>query len=207
MQPYQKASQAIQEQSKEPARIIGNAARTGASLAGFASGGAILKRILPFLSEHIPSDLAAKGIGKVDPRLGKFITGALGNGSTMQQALQFIKEKAENSQDQKKENPKQNLSIIQQYSDELDAFIKNHIQQGRQPLEAGALAQLDPKFKKVISKIEADHKTPFSAILESTYGSAQQPQQQVPQAPQTQNQSPDNNDQMLMAALEKILQM
>ncbi len=198
MQPYQEASQEIRRQGEFPIK----AAATGASIAGSAIGsGLALTRITPFLSKYIPQDLAIKGLSKIDPRFGKFISTTLANGKSFDEIKDFISEKTNEGQ------AKENRSVIQQYSDELDAFIKDHISKGRQPLEAGAIAQLDPKFKKVISQIEKDHKTPFSAILESTYGSAQQPQQQNVQSQQQPAQSQQNTDQALMAALEKILQM
>lgn len=201
MQPYQEASEEILRESKLPGQALQTGVKTAAGLIG---GGAILNKISPFLNKFIPPSIATKALSKIDPRFGKFIKSATDNGHTSEEALEFIKEKVSEP-----EKPKENRSIIQQYSDELDAFIKNHIQQGRQPLEAGAIAQFDPKFKKVIAQMEKDHKIPFSAILESTYGSAQQsqqPQQPIPQQ-QPQQAQGGNNDQMLMAALEKILQM
>lgn len=94
------------------------------------------------------------------------------------------------------ETPNQQ-NIIEQYSPELFQFISDLIGKGRSPLEAGALAQLDKRFMKVIKSMETDHKTPFSSILQSVFGSTQQNKQQ---------QGADT-DQALMAALQKILQM
>ncbi len=176
--------------------------KKGAKAVVGAGTAALTAKVVPFLSQYITPDIAIKGISKVSPQLGGFLRRGMEKGLDVKEDLNFIKNTISNSQ----EKPKQNKSVIQQYSDELDTFIKNHIQQGRQPLEAGALAQLDPKFKKVIAQMEKDHKAPFSAILESTYGSAQQPQQSTPQAQPNQAQG-GNTDQALMAALEKILQM
>ena len=52
----------------------------------------------------------------------------------------------------------------------MHQFIEGEIQKGRSPLEAGALAQLKPEFKKQIEKLSKDHKSPFSAILQTVYG-------------------------------------
>ncbi len=50
MQPYQKASEAIQKRSEKPLKVVGAAATTA------LAGGSIAGRVLPFLSEYIPED-------------------------------------------------------------------------------------------------------------------------------------------------------
>ncbi len=199
MRPSEQASQHQIEKNESLNRNVSRGIKTAVGIGSAALGA----RVLPFLNEFITPDLAIKGISKVSPQLGGLLKKGMDKGLDIKEGLKFLKNNFGNN-----EPPKENRSVIQQYSDELDAFIKDHIGKGRQPLEAGALAQLDPKFKKVIAQIEKDHKSPFSAILESTYGSAQQPQQSA-QQPQGQPQQAQggNNDQALMAALEKILQM
>lgn len=90
MQPYQEASEEIRRQANLPGNLLKKGAAIGASLYG---GGAILKRVAPLLSPLIPSGLAAKGLEKVDPRFGKFIKSAVANGSSLDDILNFIKEK------------------------------------------------------------------------------------------------------------------
>lgn len=196
-QPYQQASDQIIKQTEAPKRLI--------KTAGTIAGSALIARALPLLSPFVPLNLMTKGLSKIDPRLGKFFTAAEKAGFGLEEAREFMKEKI---QPQEK-GAQDNRNIIQKYSDQLHEFLKNHIQQGRDPLEAGALAQLDPKFKNIISKIEKDNKAPFSAILQSSYGSSQQSQQPQQQAQPQQSQQPPqgNNDQDILAALQKILQM
>ena len=205
MQPYQEASEAIQKRREAPGQFLKKAAIAAPSILG---GGAIINRIMPLLNEFIPPNIASKGLEKIDSRFGKFIQGAIGNGSTMDEVMSFIKEKVGGAQE-KQQAPNQQ-SIIEQYSPELFQFLTGEIQKGRQPIEAGALAETSGKFKKAIADMVKDHKAPFSSILESVFGGGQmaqkQPQQQ-PQQTQQPQQGQGNNDQALMAALQKILSM
>jgi len=128
-------------------------------------GAAAASRIVPFLSEHIPLDLAVKGISKISPKLGSFLQSGMDKGLDAKSGLSFIKDnfnKTKSAPDQR--------SIIQQYSPELNEFLQKEIQNGRSPLEAGALAEFSGKYKKAINKMVEDHKTPFSSILESVFG-------------------------------------
>lgn len=201
MQPYQRAAEESKIQGEAPFRL----AKKGLAIGGaLAAGAGSLSRIMPFLSEFIPPGLAIKGLSKIDPRFGKFINTAMENGTNFDEVKDFIKEKAEGSQ----KAPDQR-SIIEQYSPELHQFLTQQIQGGRSPLEAGALAQVSGKFKKEIDKMTKDHKTPFSSILESIFGTGQttQPQQQAPQQMQGQQQSqPGQGQQALMSILQKINQ-
>lgn len=205
MQPYQEASQELQRQGEFPKRAL----QTGLSVAGSAAGGLALKNVLPFLSQYIPQDLAIKGLSKIDPRFGKFINKSMSEGKSFDEIKDFIKDKAKGGNEEK---PQEQRNIIEQYSPELFQFLKSEVDNGRNPLEAAALARLPTKknnFEKVIKKIEGDHKTDFSSIIQSIFGSAQQPQQAQPQQNENQNMQPQqgNSDQALMAALDKILKM
>jgi len=218
MEPYQRAGEETRRQGEAPLRL----AKTGLSIAGSALGGAAIGRVMPLLNELIPQSLAIKGLSKIDSRFGKFINTVLDNGGSFDEAKNFIKEKAESSQPK----PDQR-SILEQYSPELFQFIQQQIQGGRPPLEAGALAQSSGKYKKEIDKMTKDHKTPFSSILESIFGTGQTKQPSgdnlgtmgreealgnfrnkimQPQQMQQQAQQPGQGQQALMAILQKIQQ-
>jgi hypothetical protein len=51
----------------------------------------MLSRILPLLNNLIPKNLAFKGLSKIDPRIGRFLTSAASAGYTMDQALDYIR--------------------------------------------------------------------------------------------------------------------
>lgn len=207
LRPEERAAQAEIERSKKFDKSLKTGFKTAIGIGTTIAGGGLSSRLLPFLSEHIPTELALKGINKISPNVGQFLKKGMSQGLDVKDGLDFLKEKLSKQQEQP---AKGDTNIIRQYSDKLDEFLNKEIQQGRQPLEAGALAQLQPQFKKIIDKMVKDHKTPFSSILETVFGSAQQPQQ-AQQQPQQQmqqaQQGPQNNDQAIMAALQKILQM
>lgn len=208
MQPYQEATEEIRRQGELPLKAAKTLGSIGASAATAYLGGGVINRVLPFLSKYIPEDLAIKGLNKIDPRYGKFINKALSAGKSFEEVKEFIGEKIQGKQESTEKTPEQR-SIIEQYSPELFQFLKGEIDKGRAPLEAGALAQSQGSFKNIIKKMSEDHKAPFSSILESVFGGAQQPKQQM-QQPQDQNlsqQRQGNGDQALLAALDKMLKI
>ena len=137
----------------------------GAGALAGASG--LASKVLPFLSEYIPTDLAMKGINKIAPKLGEFLKSGLSQGLSVESGLDYLKEQFKRPE---QEPAKEEGNIIKQYSPELSQFIEGEIKKGRSPLEAGAMAQLKPEFKKHIEKLSKDHKSPWSAILETVYG-------------------------------------
>lgn len=210
MQPYQEANEEILRQKGAPFKAAGKALGTAASLssgsigtaATLAGGSALFNKIAPFLSKHIPQDLTIKALSKIDPRLGKFVGNALKNEYTKDEISEFLKEKT--SESKKKENAQENRNIIEQYSPELNQFIKQFIEKGENPLQAGARARLDKKYSDIIKNIEKDHKSDWSSILQTVYGGQDQSNQnQQPQQPQEQG---GQGQQALISILQKIQQ-
>lgn len=213
MQPYQEASQAIRKQGELPLDLAKRGAGIASSAgAAYLTGGAI-NRVLPFLSKYIPEDLAIKGLNKVDPRYGSFIQKALGAGQTFEEIKDFIGSKIE---DEEKKSPKEDRNIIQQYSPRIFEYLTRIIKNGSTPTEAAIKAQkfLDTKDKSIIKQIEKDHKTPWTSIVESIFGTGAQPSQQ-PSMPQElqgqmgqngQNQQGGPGQQALMKILAQINQ-
>lgn len=210
MQPYQQASETIQRQNELPLDVLKTLGKLGATALGTAGayGGAshLIKQVTPFLSKYIPQDIATKALSKIDPRFGNFINKSLESGASFDEVRDFIKEKAEKNNE--KDTPQENRNIIQKYSDELDQFIKNVMKNGNlSAQEAGTFASSNAKFKRIIDKMVSDYKTPFSSIIENSYGSEQKqnPSQQTTQETQ-QNQQPGQGQQALMELLQKIKQ-
>ncbi len=218
MQPYQEAGEATRRSGELPLDILKYAAGASLGTAGSMIAKKAISRMIPLLSDFVPESFAIKGLKNIDPRLGKFIDKTKEEGFDYNEIKDFLKSKIQNSEESN-EKPKQNRNIIQQYSPELHEFILGEIQKGRSPLEAGAVASLNKtgndKFRSVIKKIENDHKTPWSAIVETVYGGSGQAQsmgntsqiqsnQQQQQSAQPQGQG--QGQAALMAILQKLQQ-
>lgn len=169
MQPYQKASNSIIEAQERPMKALSGAASMAIS------------RVMPFLNNYVPMKLALSGLNKVDPRWGKFFKQATDEGYDEEEVRGFLKDKIENGikgETENQEQSKENRNIIEQYSPELHQFIDQEVRKGRPLIQAGALAQNDKRFADIIDKIQKQHKTPWSQILQSIYGGALQEQPQ-----------------------------
>lgn len=51
----------------------------------------LLQKIVPFLNESIPEDLALKGIGKVSPKIHSFLNNGISKGLTLASGLAFLR--------------------------------------------------------------------------------------------------------------------
>lgn len=206
LRPDEIASHSRIEKTKQEDRNLKTGAKTLAGITGAGLG----SRIAPFLSELIPIDLAIKGINKISPKLGEALNEGMKKGLNIKDGLNFVRENLM-GQSEKKEPPKENRNIIEQYSPELFQFLNGEIQNGRAPLEAGALAQSLGKFSKEIKSLEKDHRSPFSAILQTVFGEGEGMQaRQAPQQPQQGQPQPQGQgagSQALMAAIEKLRQL
>jgi len=216
------ANQAEIERDKNLRSNIGKGIGTAASLATASTLGPLASKIMPFLNEYIPAGLALKGINKVSPKLGAFLSKGQEMGLDLESGLDYVKDKF-GSVKEKKEQAKENRNIIEQESPELHQFISQEIAKGRPPLHAGGIAQQDKRFSEVIKKLSKKHKTDWSKIIEAIYGQeakalpeqqqqATQPQGIQPQQPQPgqqqvqSQQQAGQGQQALMAVLQKINQ-
>jgi hypothetical protein len=208
---------------------VGKIAAGAAGLGAASMGAKGLSKILPFLSEYIPVDLAYKGINKVMPGVGTFLKDGMKQGLSLKSGLDFIKEQV--SQSQQNEQAKKKGNIIEQYSPELLQFMSQLIQKGANPLEAASKAQMSSKFLKPIQNMVKDHKVPFFSIVESIFGNGKtaQPDQMDSEImnPQQANEvfgmnqpsgnsgqmgqmgqnQPQTGDEAIMAAFEKLMKM
>jgi hypothetical protein len=204
MNPYEKTSEEMKRQSEGP-KSFAKAALGSLGAIGAASFSPILARAAPFLSEYIPENLAIKGLSKVNQKLGSFVQQAMDKGYDFKEVKDFLGNQISQSQPAKDDK-----NIIQQYSPELHEFISQQVSGGRSPIEAGAIAQNDKRFGDAIKKLTKDHKTPWSSIIQSVYGSegvqkSQNAQQQQP-SQQGQPEQAGQGQQALMAILDKINQ-
>lgn len=192
MRPDELANQALIERDMAKRKNIMRGASTlgGLAVTGLGGGKALAglaSNVAPFLSQYLTPDIAMKGLKKVAPQLGEFLERGVKAGLNVEDGLNYIKE----SLQPKEEAEIGQKNIIEQYSPDLFQFIQSKISEGMTPLQAAALAQMPGKssFANVIKKIEKDHKTPWSNIVQTVFGNesnAAQPQPAQQQAPDTQ---------------------
>jgi len=221
LRPDEMTSESEIKRSKGRDELIKGGLKTVAGIASTAIGA----RILPFLNEHIPKDLAIKGISKISPDLGNFLKKGMEKGLDLKEGFQFVKDQIQPKKEEEQkqtEQPKENRNIIQQYDPELHEYITNRIRMGDSPVQAGIKALGHERFKQAIIKIEKDHRTKISKILQSIYGgdiageaslpaqsqeqSQPQKQPQQEQQQQTQQGQPSQANQALMQALQAAKQ-
>lgn len=196
MQPWQQANEEIVEQGNRASNLAKNAAYTGLSVASAFAGGGIASRVLPFLNKYIPENLARKGLEKASPALGRFVDTALGNGKSIDEVKDFIKQKIESSEPEEAKQPaKSKRNIIEQYDPELHTYIESQVKKGKNPLVAAAQAMTHGRFAKTIKKIMKDHREGWSDIVASIYGTGETSQGQ-PQQAQPQQMQPQPGQQM-----------
>ncbi|CAB4132627.1 hypothetical protein UFOVP256_59 [uncultured Caudovirales phage] len=214
MNPYERTAAEMKRQGEGPKRLAKTAANVGlaaGTAAGAASFAPILARAAPFLSQYIPEGLAIKGLSKINPKFGAFIKSAIDSGYDFQQVKDFIGEQIQGAQGQP---AKDNRNVIEQHSPELNTFLSEKIKGGEDPIRAAALALFEKgnPFEPIIRKIEKEHKTNWSQLVQSIYGGGQgqgQPmaQQAQPQTPAPQQGQPMQSPQGQGAqALQTILQ-
>jgi hypothetical protein len=204
MQPYQEASEESSRQSYRPFQAA-------STLAGSALKVGIGGRIMSFLNKYIPPDLAAKGLSKIDPRLGKFINLGQEAGYSFDDIADYTKQKIAG---QEEPAAQQHKNIIEQESPELHQFLDQQIRAGRNPIEAAAIAQGDKRFINAIKKLEKAHKTPWSQIIQGIFGTGERAlsnsgnPSQISRQPETMGQEKDSGfNPKIEAALDKIMSL
>jgi len=188
MTSYLRPDEKTRESEIKKAQGRTNAVKSGLETAATAAIGGLgltgaASKILPFLNQYIPKELAFKGINKIMPGLGNFLKNGMAQGLSLKSGLDYLKDEFI-----KEDNSKQNLNLIEQESPELFQFIDQEIKKGRKPIEAAALAQNDKRFSNIISKLMKKHKTPWSSIIESLFGSGDQALSSKQEAVQKYNQ-------------------
>ena len=206
LRPDELQSQQSIEESRRNRERLKSGVKTVAGLGLSAAGAGLGSRILPFLNEMIPSDLAIKGISKISPKVGDFLRRGMDKGLDLKEGFNFLKENL--TKEQKAKEPH---DIISGYSPELSRFLKEHIQSGRSPKEAAAIAKSGTPHSKAVKQIEKETGENFVDFVERLFGG--QPQQQQPAQQQQASQQPQQNQQTgqgqqaLMAILQKANQL
>jgi hypothetical protein len=150
---------------------IGTAVGIGTTIAG----GSLASKVLPFLNNLIPEDLALKGINKISPKLGNFLSQGQEAGLDLKDGFEYLKEQLQPTSQQKEpQNQEQQqsdpLQFLSGYSPELTQFIQDQLQKGQPAKAIASLAKQDQKLSPVVSKIEKDTQKDFISLLEEILG-------------------------------------
>ncbi len=180
LRPDEKSAQSDIEQSRNFDQKLKSGLSTAANIGLTVAGAGIAakaisplaSKIMPFINKYIPTDVALKGISKVSPEIGHMLESGMKQGLSINEGLDFLKNKLGSVKKESEEKPPQNRSIIQKYSDNLHQYINELIQKGTPPIQAASNAKkfLDKKQLDIIKKIENDYKTDFGSIVESIFG-------------------------------------
>ena len=175
LRPDEQAKYSEIEKSRGRDEFVKKGVGLATNIATTATAFGLSSKILPFLSSHIPVDLALKGISKISPNIGKMLKNGMKAGLDIKDGFDYLRRNiSENKPDEdisKKEKTEANKqNILEQYSPELFNFINNEVQKGRPLLETVSMANALDKFKPIIKKLTEDHKTPFANIVQSIFG-------------------------------------
>lgn len=199
MRPDEKSAEARISRAKNFESAVKN---TAFGFGSAALGANLTSKLLPLLNEFIPTDLAVKGISKISPKIGEFIRKGQSMGLDVKEGLNFLKSKMQPEEKSEKKSP---LDFLSGYSPELARFIKDHVDNGRTPQEAAAIARLPGKFDKDVKSIEKDTKENFVDLIARLFGHPVQKQQDSgQQAAQNQQGNPQGLDPQLMQLMQGI---
>lgn len=222
--PDQQAADAYIERDQRFRGNVKSGLKTVASLGAGAAG--LSSKLMPFLNQYIPADLAMKGISKLSPKVGEFLRRGQSVGLDLQQGLDFVKEKIQPALPNEDEDTEEN--IIKKFSPKLSGLVDKYVRAGH-PIEEVEQIVRSPgnKLSREVEHMEKSLGMTFYDIIRSIYGGEKrgqqpgkqqgQPMQPMPQQPQSQPsgisgqlgqaaQPQGQGQAALMAILQKLQQ-
>lgn len=134
LRPDEESSQSRIEASNKRDKKIKTGVKSALSIATAVSGYGIAHKILPFLSNYIPSELAVKGISKISPKIGNFLKRGMESGLNVKDGLDFLREGLNGKEEKQKEDPyKPLLGKLGQMKDRL-SNLESEFDQGQKPI-------------------------------------------------------------------------
>lgn len=182
----------------------------------------MLNRILPLLNRILPNNVASKGLSKINPRFGKFITNAAMAGYGIEETLDFLRDQFE-SNEEKGLRPDEAAA---QKRIKQSGLPQDIVKAGAKtalgtagisaiPTVIGNMFGAQEEEQNITSKEEAlkrfkEHQAKKSMMdqeSERFQGYYQPQQQQQMQQGQPGQGQQSNTDAALMAAIQKVLNM
>jgi len=210
MQPYQAATEEIRRQSQAPTKALKTAGAIAGSLAG---GSAIAGRILPLISKFVPGEIMRKGLSKIDPRIGKFIDGALNNGYSIDDVRSFMGEKFSPKSEetpQESTQPQNNQATLQDFDNNypmLSKALQATIQAGKTPQEAAIILKKSTALGRQVKDLESQIGKRFEDYVIELMGNNQQEMNSEPGAIQNTQEAPIQNQQQNQGVDPQLLQL
>src|SRR6188768_1514085 len=109
LRPDEEANLAEVERDRRFRGLVKGAATTAVGVGASLGGSGIASKILPFINEYVPVDLAIKGISKISPQIGDMLKKGQQMGLDVGEGLSFLKDKMESTQQQQQAPDKRNI--------------------------------------------------------------------------------------------------
>jgi hypothetical protein len=188
MRPDERAYEATKKREEELDRKVNQGKNLAIGIGSSLLAGGVASKVMPFINQYIPTDLALKGINKVAPKLGSFLKRGQEMGLDVEDGLKFIKDRMGKPEEEEK-------NIIEKYSPKIDRFIRERIAEGKDLGETlNAARKLD---EDAVKRLQKDYKSDWYKIGESVYGQGkrgkgQSSQQSTPESVQNMQNQPNN---------------
>jgi len=171
--PEEKASSYQIDRDRNIREGFKSAGKAALNVGSSAVGFGVASKVIPFLNEYIPAELALKGISKVFPKLGEFLKKGMASGLALKDGLDLIKDKIEPKKDEQTEQPEEaqeERNIVQLESPELHIALSELVKGGDTPLKAAEKIARSGKFRYSIKNLQDQHKLGWGKIVENLYG-------------------------------------
>lgn len=164
--PDELAADAIIKENRETdekqKRFLRNAGKTALSAAGTAALGVTgtlnASRILAFLNDLIPVDIAVKGISKISPKIGNILQKGVADGLDIKEGLKLLKDNLAPAQDDEQSKIDAAMQQSNQMQQKLDQFSKSSPSQvnmpPQNPKQSGIMDQLRQNTAPVDSRVQ-----------------------------------------------------
>jgi hypothetical protein len=195
LRPDEQAADSEIRRNLERSQTYKNAGKTALAVGTSALGIGNASKILPFLNELIPADLAMKGINKIAPKVGEFLKKGQSMGMDLKSGFQFLKDNLQNAQASQQKNP---LQEFETNHPELAKALQEQIKKGQPPQAAAAILKTSSIHGNKVKKLEKELGKNFIDHVLELFGSnqpnsaTQQQIQQVQQPGQTSMSQPNS---------------
>ena len=193
--PDEAANSAEVNRYKENKALLNKGVGVASTIAGGLGYGKFAQKILPYLSEGVPFNMAIKGIQKFSPEIANLLKRGQNMGLDLEAGKEFVKEKLATKVDDGAKTLFRKLTgdIDISQLDEKTTKELTFLERIASQLESKGKSEKDPEVKSLKKKIQKALKG-MTGMLESE--AMQMPQENIPQ-PEQQMQPPQQQQQIM----------